>query len=76
MDLGDPCTLFPSNAPINVKPHYLIYGVRSGKVGIRTLAKYKSLPTAPTHFVKNDRRGYILVSCNMYNDKSPLPGEG
>ena len=26
------------------------------------------------HFVKNERRDCILVSCNMYNDKSPLPG--
>ena len=64
-------------APINVKPHYQIYGLRSRKVGICTLAKYKSAPMAPTmkclHFVKNDRRDCILVSCNMYNDKSSLP---
>ena len=26
------------------------------------------------HFVKNDRRDCILVSCNMYNNKAPLPG--
>ena len=65
-------------APINVKPHYHIYGLRWGKVGICTLAKYKSLINGPTmkcrHFVKNERRDCILVSCNMYNDKSPLPG--
>ena len=67
-------------APINVKPHYHIYGLRLGKVGICTLVKYKSPPTAPTmkclHFVKNDRRDCILVSCNMYNNQSPLSERG
>ena len=50
---------------------YHIYGLRWGKVGIYTLAKYKSPSTAPllsAHIL-------VLVSCNIiYNDKSSLPG--
>ena len=39
------------NAPINVMPHYHIYGLRWGKVGICTLGKYKSQPTGATMLV-------------------------
>ena len=59
-----------SNAPINVKPHHYIYGLRWGNVGICTLANYKQSHYEMPVFCWRD---CILVSCDMYNDKSPLP---
>ena len=49
---------------------YHIYGLRWGKAGIYTLAKYKSPSTAPLLSTCI----LLLVSCNIYNDKSSLPG--
>ena len=43
--------LITYNAPINVKPHYHIYGLRWGKVRICTMQKYKSPPTGATMLV-------------------------